>query len=57
MFIPYFDGNEVNFVFVPKLIFNHADGTWLVRNYLYYSPFRGLCYADQIRVLNSNGAL
>ena len=48
------------FRFYPPTTFNHANGTWLFdrafSKYIFYQPTRGLCYADEIRLLNSNGA-
>ena len=35
--------------------FNHANGTWLFSNYLFYNPVKGLCYADEVRLLSSKG--
>ena len=48
------------FHFYPPTTFNHANGTWLFdrafSKYIFYQPTRGLCYIDEIRMLNSNGA-
>jgi|TARA_B110000967_G_C18777336_1_gene506280 hypothetical protein len=45
----------------PPRTFNHSNGTWFFYRafpkHMFYQSTKGLCYADQIRVLNSNGAV
>ena len=67
---PYFNGSNLDILFAlkyngrvrvysnccPPLIFNHTPGAWLFSSYLYYNPVRGLWYADQLFLLNSQGA-
>jgi hypothetical protein len=67
----YFNGSNLDILFAlkynarsvhvfsdccPPLIFNHTPGAWLFSSYLYYNPVRGLWYADQLFLLNSQGA-
>jgi len=45
----------------PPAAFNHSNGTWFFYRsfpkHMFYRSINGLCYADQVRVLNSNGAV